>query len=144
MGLTLRHYGTRGMPARQFLEYQNSVSCFSNLRTFSFSFCGAEVHKLQPRGQIYLCVKVAQLCLTLCNSIDYPVLGILQARILEKGLSLLQRIFPTQELNLGLRRCRQILFQLSYQGGSIYLYLSVFKMICLKKIKINHDIFMLT
>ena len=71
------------MPARQFLEYQNSVACFSNLRTFCFSFCGAEAHKLQPQGQIYLYVKVAQLCLTLCDPMDYPVHGILQARILE-------------------------------------------------------------
>ena len=31
------------------------------------------------------------------------------------SLSLLQRIFPTQELNRGLLNCRQILYQLSYQ-----------------------------
>ena len=34
------------------------------------------------------------------------------------SLSLLQWIFPTQELNLGLLHCRQILYQLSYQGIS--------------------------
>ena len=33
-------------------------------------------------------------------------------------LSLLQRIFPTQESNRGLLPCRQILYQLSYQGSS--------------------------
>ena len=32
------------------------------------------------------------------------------------SLSLLQRIFPTQELNGGLLHCRWILYQLSYQG----------------------------
>ena len=32
------------------------------------------------------------------------------------SLSLLQHIFPTQELNWGLLHCRQILYQLSYQG----------------------------
>ena len=32
-------------------------------------------------------------------------------------LSLLQGIFPTQELNSGLPHCRQILYQLSYQGS---------------------------
>ena len=32
-------------------------------------------------------------------------------------LSLLQRIFPTQELNQGLQHCRWILYQLSYQGS---------------------------
>ena len=33
------------------------------------------------------------------------------------SLSLLQRIFPTQESNRGLLHCRQILYQLSYQGS---------------------------
>ena len=33
------------------------------------------------------------------------------------SLSLLQQIFPTQELNQGLLHCRQILYQLSYQGS---------------------------
>ena len=35
------------------------------------------------------------------------------------SLSLLQGIFPTQESNQGLLHCRQILYQLSYQGRSI-------------------------
>ena len=34
------------------------------------------------------------------------------------SLSLLQQIFPIQELNWGLLHCRQILNQLSYQGSS--------------------------
>ena len=33
------------------------------------------------------------------------------------SLSLLQQIFPTQELNRGLLHCRQILYQLNYQGS---------------------------
>ena len=33
------------------------------------------------------------------------------------SLSLLQQIFPTQESNQGLLHCRQILYQLSYQGS---------------------------
>ena len=33
------------------------------------------------------------------------------------SLSLLQWIFPTQESNQGLLLCRQILYQLSYQGS---------------------------
>ena len=33
------------------------------------------------------------------------------------SLSILQQIFRTQELNWGLRHCRQILYQLSYQGS---------------------------
>ena len=100
-------------------------------------------------------MKVAQLCLTLCNSMDYTVHGSLQARILlwvafpfSRGssqprdqtqvsslqvdslaaepqgkpkntgvgsLSLLQQIFPTQELNRGLLHCRWILYQLSFK-----------------------------
>ena len=32
-------------------------------------------------------------------------------------LSLLQGLFPTQELNWGLLHCRQIFYQLSYQGS---------------------------
>ena len=35
----------------------------------------------------------------------------------EGSLSLLQGIFPTQELNWGLLHCRWILYQLSYQGS---------------------------
>ena len=33
------------------------------------------------------------------------------------SLSLLQQIFPTQESNWGLLNCRQILYQLSYEGS---------------------------
>ena len=36
------------------------------------------------------------------------------------SLSLLQGIFLTQELNRGLLHCRQILYQLSYQGSPWY------------------------
>ena len=35
------------------------------------------------------------------------------------SLSLLQRIFPTKELNQGLLHCKWILYQLSYQGSPI-------------------------
>ena len=33
------------------------------------------------------------------------------------SLSLLQGVFPTQELNPGLRHCRQIVYQLSHKGS---------------------------
>ena len=36
------------------------------------------------------------------------------------SLSLLQGIFPTQELNQDLLHCRWILYQLSYQGSPIW------------------------
>ena len=35
------------------------------------------------------------------------------------SLSLLQGIFPTQELNQGLLHCRRILYQLSYAGYAV-------------------------
>ena len=35
------------------------------------------------------------------------------------SLSLLQGIFPTQELNQGLLHCRRILYQLSHQGNGV-------------------------
>ena len=65
---------------------------------------------------------VAKLCLTLVG----PGTIALQAP-LSMGFSgkntrvdchfLLQGIFPTQESNLGLLQCRQILYQLSYEGS---------------------------
>ena len=36
------------------------------------------------------------------------------------SLSLIQRIFPIHELSWGLLHCRQILYQLSYQGSHLY------------------------
>ena len=36
--------------------------------------------------------------------------------------ALLQGIFPTQGLNVGLLHCTQILYHLSYQGGSFKLF----------------------
>ena len=55
-------------------------------------------------------MKVFQSCRTLGKPLDYTVYEILQARILEW-------IFPTQGLNLGLLHCRQILYQLSHKGS---------------------------
>ena len=42
------------------------------------------------------------------------------------SLSLLQGIFPTQESNSGFLHCRQILYQVSYQGSPIFLRIRVF------------------
>ena len=54
-----------------------------------------------------------------CSLSGSSVYGILQARILEMGCHfLLQVIFLTQKLNLGLLHCRHILYQLSYEGSS--------------------------
>ena len=64
-------------------------------------------------------VKAAQLCLTLCDPMDYT--GPWNSPGQNTGmvsLSLLQGIFPTQGLNPGLLHCRQILDQLRHQGNS--------------------------
>ena len=42
--------------------------------------------------------------------------GILKARIL-KSVAILQGIYPTQGLNLGLTHCREILYRLGHRGS---------------------------
>ena len=75
--------------------------------------------KLQLLGK----VKVAQSCLTLCHPMDHSlpgssVHGILQARILEWVIIPFSRgsSCPRNQ-NWGSLHCRQILYQLSYQGS---------------------------
>ena len=73
----------------------------------------------------YVCIcLVAQSRLTLCNPVDCGLPGSSVHRDSpDKNTgtgchALLQGIFPTQGLNPGLPHCRQILYQLSYQGSS--------------------------
>ena len=61
-------------------------------------------------------VKVAQLCLTLCDPMDTNSSG----QNTGVGSHLLQGIFTTQESHRGLLYCRQILYQLSYQGSPFF------------------------
>ena len=66
-----------------------------------------------------LCAKLLQLCLTLCNPMD-RLHGSWDFPGKNTGVgchSLLQGIFPTQGLNLGLWHGRQIIYHLSYQGS---------------------------
>ena len=72
----------------------------------------------EPQGKPKVKVKVAQLCLILCDPMDCPWNSPGQNTGVG-GLSLLQGIFPTQESNQGLLHCRQILYQLRYQGSPI-------------------------
>ena len=58
-------------------------------------------------------VKVTQSYVTLCDPMEYTVLGILQARIL-KWVAF---PFPEDLPNPDLLHCRQILYQLSYKGS---------------------------
>ena len=66
--------------------------------------------------------EVPQLCLTLCDSMDYTVHGIYSSwnspgqNTRVGSLSLLQGIYPTQGSNPGFLHCRQILYQLSHKG----------------------------
>ena len=63
-------------------------------------------------------VAQSQSHLTLCDSVDYTVHGILQARILEwVAFPFSRGIVPTQGWNPGLPLCRRILYQLSHQGS---------------------------
>ena len=73
---------------------------------------------------------VAQSCPTLCNPMDCSppgssVHGDSPCKNSRVGChSLLQGIFPIQELNWGLLHCRLILYQLSYQGSPCGILLS--------------------
>ena len=70
----------------------------------------------------YITCSVTELCLTLCDPMDYSlpgssIHGILQARILECCHFLLQGIFPTQGLNLCLLHWQVDSLPLSHQGS---------------------------
>ena len=66
--------------------------------------------------------KVFQLQLTLCDHMNCSPWNSPGYNTGESGLSLLQGIFPTQELIRGLLHCRQILYQLSYQRSPEVIY----------------------
>ena len=76
----------RGMEARIQEECSQTKQIFHGLGTTHYQGRQFSV-ELQKRivstYLIWLKMKVAQLCLTLCNHMDYTVHGILQARILE-------------------------------------------------------------
>ena len=63
-------------------------------------------------------VKVTQLCLTLCDPMDYTVHGILQARILEWVAFPFSRGSSQPRDCTQVSHCKQILYQLSHQGHS--------------------------
>ena len=57
---------------------------------FVMKFLVVDLDIIDDRKRVEAKVKVAQLCLTICDTMDYTVHGILQTRILENPLSLLQ------------------------------------------------------
>ena len=110
-----------------FCNLQVKPNCFGRL-----VFLGCDLHKCfflstAPfSGYSESEVKMAQLCLTLCDPMDCPWNSLGQNTGVG-SLSLLQGIFLTQESNRGLLHCRRILYQLSYQGSpSGYSSLSLF------------------
>ena len=62
-------------------------------------------------------MKVTHSCLTLCDPMDSSPWNSPGQNTGVGTLSLLQGIFPTQGSNPGLPHCRQILYQMSYQGS---------------------------
>ena len=115
----------------QWEKYQPYL-CFQIHR--SPAFC---LNILYPHSE----VKVTQSCLTLCNPMDYTVHGIVQARLPEwvafpfsRGSSqsrdrtqvshIAGRFFTswaTREAQEYFLHCRQILYQLSYEGSCVIL-----------------------
>ena len=68
-------------------------------------------------------IEVAQLCLTLCDPMDYyqalPSMGFSRQEYWSGYHFLLQGIFPTQGLNLGLPHCTKMLYCLRHQGSGL-------------------------
>ena len=57
---------------------------------FVIKFLVGDLDIIDGSKRVEVKVTVAQSCLTLCDTMDYTVHGILQTRILENPLSLLQ------------------------------------------------------
>ena len=98
-----------------FLVLSSSVSrsAFSDLMCLSSFVPASRYLPLKVK------VKVVQSCPTCWDPMDSPWNSPGQNTGVG-SLSLLQRIFLTQESNQGLLHCRQILNQLSYQGSPSY------------------------
>ena len=82
--------------------------------------CGQTIYHLSHQGSPYTIdgkVKVAQLCLTLCDPMDSPWNSPGQ-NTGGGSCSLLQGIFPIQGSNPHLPHCRQTIYHLSHQGRS--------------------------
>jgi len=80
---------------------------------YTYTHRGNAMRRLQCSFQAVLKMLVTQLCPTLCDLCPWDSPG------KNTGMSsnfLLQRIFLSQGLNMGLPNCRQILYRLSHQG----------------------------
>ena len=127
-------------------SYQHAVLCLTQLTQLSLTLCdpmdysppGPSAHRdSQPRILEWIAMLSSG---DLPDPGIEPVSTVLQVDSLPSespgkpmntgvgSLSLLQGNFLTQELNWGLLHCRQILYQLSYQG-SPFLSILCFKMV---------------
>ena len=95
------------------------VDCVCNFSTWQLEFlvCHLWIMLTTLLVCMVVKVKVAQLCLTLCDPMDCSPWNSLGQKTGMGSCSLLQGIFPMQGLNSGLLHCRQILYQLSHQGS---------------------------
>ena len=76
---------------------------------------------LKSKNTAVMVPSESESCFVMSNSLGSH--GLYSPGILQASCSLLQGIFPIQGLNRGLLHCRQILYQLSYQGISLELIL---------------------
>ena len=94
----------------------------NSLSTYRADFNGFGVFN---HVRLCLCL-VAQMCPTLCDPMDCILPGLsvhgdsLGKNTVMGCYAFLQGIFPTQGFNPGLLHCRQILYQLNYQGSPMY------------------------
>ena len=113
----------------------NVLGHFTGIHISYLESCWALWFVRQAQSSNSLSVKVVQLCLTLCDPINYTAHGILQTRILEwVAVPFSRGIFATQGSNPGLLHCRWILYQLSHEG-SPYQIIETFKLAHAKKRK---------
>ena len=84
-----------------------------------------DAFELKKVSSFYCCYLLTKSCLSLCNSMNYRPPGYPRDFVHENtGVGcqfLLQGIFLTQELNLSLLHCRQILLSLSHQRSPFFL-----------------------
>ena len=108
-GIELSPSRTPGPPQdrpSQVLCSGSSLQCLEN--------CLRHITELSYR---HASVKAAQLCPTLRDPVDYSPWTSPGKNTGVGRLALLQGVFATQELHLGLPHCRQILYHLSHQGS---------------------------
>ena len=106
---------TEEAEVEQFYEDMQDLLELTPKKRCPFHHRGLECKSRKSRDTWKVKVKVAQLCLTLCDPMGYTVHRILQARVLEWVATPFSRgIFPTQCSNPGLPNIRWILYQVSH------------------------------